>query len=346
MSWFEDNIVDPVEEAAKWVEDKADDVVSAVEDVTDDVAKTAEKVGDWISEEGGELWGKVVEETEDVYSAVSKYAEEEWQNAERFLDGIADTAADAAEEAWERASRSLDDALEQLVSVYDDAVAAVTSVLERAWRAIASAVEDLWSGLEEAVMGFVSFALKNVEYALMLLADVSLLVWLAFEKAVIEILKILGGCLGGITVHRLVKAHQVLANAMSLYYFLPVDVLSRLAVVFPKASFGDVLYMDHSIMAQDWYSNTTNGMTFDFSLFTSGYIVYLKPAFYFNFADIKELLVHELVHVLQYRAYGSPLGFACAYGMGYAEAGTYEENPLEAEPIDFVNQHVAMIDAL
>jgi len=53
-----------------------------------------------------------------------------------------------------------------------------------------------------------------------------------------------------------------------------------------------------------------------------------------------KLLMHELVHVSQYRVRGSSKEvFACAYGEGYLAAGNYENNPLEKEAYDFVDAH-------
>jgi hypothetical protein len=57
-------------------------------------------------------------------------------------------------------------------------------------------------------------------------------------------------------------------------------------------------------------------------------------------------LIHEVVHVDQYRRFGGEAGFACAYGRGYVEGGgdvpphirepnAYHRNPLEAEAYRF-----------
>jgi hypothetical protein len=56
--------------------------------------------------------------------------------------------------------------------------------------------------------------------------------------------------------------------------------------------------------------------------------------------DGLRLLMHELVHVSQYRLRASSKdAFACAYGEGYLAAGNYEDNPLEKEAVDFVRAH-------
>lgn len=52
----------------------------------------------------------------------------------------------------------------------------------------------------------------------------------------------------------------------------------------------------------------------------------------------------ELVHVLQYRRFVLEPAFACAYGVGYAEAGfDYASNPLEREAYDFVSANSSVI---
>jgi hypothetical protein len=62
--------------------------------------------------------------------------------------------------------------------------------------------------------------------------------------------------------------------------------------------------------------------------------------------DDRELMTHELVHVMQYRRFLTESGFACAYGIGFAQAGfDYRENPLEDEAYDFVDAHTADIAA-
>jgi len=49
-------------------------------------------------------------------------------------------------------------------------------------------------------------------------------------------------------------------------------------------------------------------------------------------------MVHELVHVKQYRRAVLEPVFACAYGIGYAKSGfDYATNPLEREAFDFVD---------
>lgn len=62
--------------------------------------------------------------------------------------------------------------------------------------------------------------------------------------------------------------------------------------------------------------------------------------------DDRRLMTHELVHVLQYRRFVTESAFACAYGIGYAQAGfDYRANPLEDEAFDFVTANNAAIIA-
>ena len=73
-------------------------------------------------------------------------------------------------------------------------------------------------------------------------------------------------------------------------------------------------------------------------------VIFVGPAFDQAAADSRQLLCHELVHVLQYRRFVTEPAFACAYGIGYANAGfDYRSNPMEAEAYDFVDAHAPAI---
>lgn len=55
-------------------------------------------------------------------------------------------------------------------------------------------------------------------------------------------------------------------------------------------------------------------------------------------------MAHELVHVMQYRRLITEPAFACAYGIGYADAGfDYATNPFEKAAYDFVTANAGTI---
>jgi hypothetical protein len=55
-------------------------------------------------------------------------------------------------------------------------------------------------------------------------------------------------------------------------------------------------------------------------------------------------MAHELVHTTQYRRFINESGFACAYGIGYAQGGfDYASNPMELEADTFVTANAADI---
>jgi hypothetical protein len=104
------------------------------------------------------------------------------------------------------------------------------------------------------------------------------------------------------------------------------------------------------MLAANHFKSGTSGMTFGMLysiLGIPGNAIYLKPKFDFSNVDFKRLLVHELVHVLQYRKFGTEMAFACAYGIGFAKGGfKYRDNPLEKQAYDFVSNNQAVVDAL
>ena len=124
----------------------------------------------------------------------------------------------------------------------------------------------------------------------------------------------------------------------------------RLAGIFPGQSFDDVFCVEEASLAANHFKSGTSGMTFGLAqtpVGDVGNVIFLKPKFDFSKPDFKRLLVHELVHVLQYRRFGGELGFACAYGIGYAKAGfDYKKNPFEDEAYDFVTANESVVNAL
>ncbi len=58
----------------------------------------------------------------------------------------------------------------------------------------------------------------------------------------------------------------------------------------------------------------------------------------------RELMAHELVHVLRYRRLVTHPAFGCAYGIGFEESGfDYWAHPMENAARDFVTANAALI---
>lgn len=79
-----------------------------------------------------------------------------------------------------------------------------------------------------------------------------------------------------------------------------------------------------------------NAMTF-------GRTIFVVDADPFSTARSLTLLAHELVHVDQVRRLGGERAFACAYGRGYVEGGSYRANPLEVEAYEFEDRFARMM---
>ncbi|HEX5938885.1 MAG TPA: DUF4157 domain-containing protein [Dehalococcoidia bacterium] len=78
---------------------------------------------------------------------------------------------------------------------------------------------------------------------------------------------------------------------------------------------------------------------------TLGRTIYVRNSFDQATSRDRRLLLHELVHVDQYRRMGTA-GFIWAYGRALAEAGSYRKNALEVEAFVFVMNHRGSIGHL
>ncbi len=153
---------------------------------------------------------------------------------------------------------------------------------------------------------------------------------------VIDILRKLGGCAGGIAIYDTANLAAKASNIGRERKTLKPEIKSRLKLLFPKIDFGRVRFLVDAQLPPNWFKEGVAGMTF-------GHTIYFKGHDIQKTVGGLELLIHELVHVNQVRARGdSPLvgdkaerQFACDYGKGYLKAGSYEKNPLEKEAYDF-----------
>lgn len=97
-----------------------------------------------------------------------------------------------------------------------------------------------------------------------------------------------------------------------------------MAEFFPQLNLNDVeLRTDATLAIAAKYRGITLGKT-----------IYLRGGFNDGSPNDMQLLMHELVHVDQFRRLGR-MTFACEYGMGVLLTWDHDEIPLEKEAIAF-----------
>jgi len=152
--------------------------------------------------------------------------------------------------------------------------------------------------------------------------------------SVLSSLKEAGGCSGGVAVYSGAKALAMAANLQRKHRTLWPETKKLLNSFFPKLNLNRVRFCIKSSLPPNWFESPdkVDAMTFGETIFFKGTDIQKSKA------GLK-LLMHELVHVDQVRRKGGEIPFACAYGKGYLEAGSYRNNPMEVEAYDFVAGH-------
>jgi hypothetical protein len=127
--WVDDNIVDPVtdaaDDAADWVEDNvvdplvdaAEDAVDWVDDnVVDPAAEAIGDYGEWV-EETAEDVGEAIE---DAWEDVTESLEDLWDDVVEFADKAWDSLVEATAEAWAWLEDKIDEAIDWLVQAVEE----------------------------------------------------------------------------------------------------------------------------------------------------------------------------------------------------------------------------------
>jgi hypothetical protein len=157
----------------------------------------------------------------------------------------------------------------------------------------------------------------------------------------------LGACLAGQIVYSLAKADNILSNIGRPVQMLPEPFEADMTALLGGPGFKNVFFIDGAQLSANRFGSGTLAMTFAGATLagvTVTNLIFVGPTFDPADATKRQLLCHELVHVTQYRRFVTEPGFACAYGIGYAQAGfDYRTNPLEAQAYDFVDAHVGSI---
>lgn len=155
--------------------------------------------------------------------------------------------------------------------------------------------------------------------------------------SITETLKEHGGCKGGKLIYASVDKALAVLNIGKSKPSLPAKLRTALDPEFP----------DCMNLSKVRFIRSANGFgTINFfnrkaEAITIGNLIYFKRNVIWSAQAHCSLLMHELVHVLQYQnRRSSKTAFACDYGTGYVNAGyDYEANPMEKEARDFVKSH-------
>jgi hypothetical protein len=325
-----DTVGDAIEDGVDAVEDAVDAIGDAAEDAVDALGELAEDALDAL----GELAEEALETAADVYEAFADLAEAAVEGAVDLVEDGWNTIADAAEDAWE----AIEDAAE-------DAWQAIEDAAEDAWDAIVAAVEEVWDGIQSAVETAIEAAADAAEYA----ADVAAtayenvldaiertLTWLGdLIKDIAYAIAMLGACLAGIIVHTLAEADNILINFWKVPKRLSGAMQAEAAPLFPDVPLDRVFYIENATLSANHFKSGTDAMTFSHVELVGvnfAYMIYVDDVIDETQETDRALMIHELVHVDQYRKFRFEDAFACAYGIGFASAGfSYKDNPLEAE---------------
>jgi len=150
----------------------------------------------------------------------------------------------------------------------------------------------------------------------------------------LNILQILAGdaCGGGITVYYMTKMAARILNLTRRNRRLKQDTIDLMQPLFPNLDLKRVRLNINAELPGEWYNPNVSAMTFGYKIIFNRSNIQNK----YKTDESLMLLMHELVHVDQMRRL-SETGFACAYGVGFVNAGfNYDNIPLEIEAKEFV----------
>ena len=151
----------------------------------------------------------------------------------------------------------------------------------------------------------------------------------------VDVLREAGGCAGGRLVYRAADAALVARHPVRSRRRLRPSTIARLQPLFPEVDLDTVTFVTDATLPANWFRSGTLAMTFGSQMWFKWNSLRVEET-----DDGLRLLMHELVHVAQFRRLGdSKRAFACAYGRGYLSTLSYAANPLEAEAYQFVRTH-------
>ncbi|MEW8348508.1 MAG: DUF4157 domain-containing protein, partial [Candidatus Thiodiazotropha taylori] len=117
--------------------------------------------------------------------------------------------------------------------------------------------------------------------------------------SVLDTLRDLGGCSGGIVIYKSAKELARIRNINRKNRKLKPETICRLKKLFPNLDLNKVRFKIHSSLPGNWYTSADNvdAMTF-------GYTIYFKGSDIQKTDKGLSLLIHELVHVNQVMSRG------------------------------------------
>jgi hypothetical protein len=356
-----DWVAGAAEDAADAIGDAADDIGDAVEDVIDDIGDAAEAAIDALADAAEAAVDALAEAAEAAMDALEDAAGDAWDSLEDAWDHVTAAAedawemvADAAEEAWTALTDAVDAAWDAVVQATEATWDAIVDAAESAWDTIENGAEAAWDRAAEIVEAGIDELSKAYEWAVEAAEDT--IEWLG--SLIVDIGKLileLGACLAGQVVYRAAKAGNVIANIYRPPRLLSSDFKSDMRRVLGRydaaaLGFDTVVYIDDASLTANWFgSGGTAAMTFDgvtLAGVSVSNVIFVRDPWDETDVEDRKLMTHELVHVMQYRRFITESGFACAYGIGFAQSGfDYRTNPMEAEAYDFVDANTAAISA-
>ncbi|MGH3046602.1 MAG: hypothetical protein ACRDNC_06300 [Gaiellaceae bacterium] len=292
----------------------------------------------------GELGEEALDAAGDVFEAFEDLAEAAWDGATDIVEDGIDAIAAAAEDAWEEIAEAAEEAWESVSEAAEDAWDAISEAVEEVWEDALAAVERAWEATVDAVEVAYEGATRAYEWALATIERT--LLWLGdLIEGAIHAIAMLGACLAGIIVHNLAEADNVLLNFGKTPKKLPESFRPEARAIFPDVPLGDVFFIENASLSANHFSEQAAAMTFmnpEVAGINLGYMIYLAGTFDETVKSDRGLMVHELVHVDQYRRFRFEDAFACAYGVGFADAGfSYEKNPLEDQAFQVQRAYMA-----
>jgi hypothetical protein len=155
---------------------------------------------------------------------------------------------------------------------------------------------------------------------------------------VLDILGAIGGCAGGKVVYKVAEKSLKIRHPLRKRRRLMPETIARLQPLYPELDLHSASFVTSASFPADWFQSPDQTLAMTF-----GTRIWFK----WKRRHVEEtdegllVLMHELVHVVQFRRLGSSkTAFACAYGIGFLNAGAdYARNPLEAEAFEFVENH-------
>ncbi len=338
MSWISEaanGVADGASDGAAVVADQWDSATDALSDPEAWIAGQASASWDLIESAGGNLFDPVTDalgaplgeivDLDDIVAVMENAAETipdvVVDVAAGALAAIPEQYADAlshAVEAWDRVLADVDRRFEDIVEDVMRAATALEGILQTTLSRLSEAIEqtaqmlDLLTRMLEGLIYFLGRALR----------------------CLVDLVAILGGCVGGTVAYYVWKATVVIANSIEPIRQIPEKLQKFLQPVFPEFSTYQNAWLGWSniwLVEDAWIGGMAGaafvGVTYKGIRLSS--VVYVDLPLDLRLYGHVSNVAHELEHVRQMTRFVSERAFACAYGAGWLMGGGYAQNPFE-----------------